>query len=105
MAIDTETLEELHTLVQARVARLDRRRRNQPLHEALQQRMKAIMNDIVPNLTAGTTADSRKSVLAMEESIERFPERLAAMEEKNAANLARVKERTAVLRGWLEALS
>jgi hypothetical protein len=103
--LDRTALEKVRTRVQYQLNFYERRQRAKPLFEAMQKTIEEMMSSFVPNLISGPEAMIRKSVFALEESIEKFPEEVREAEEKTKNGLELARNRTAALRRWLDKLS
>lgn len=103
--LDEVGLRHIRDWAQTRIDAHDKRQRLAPLRDAMQKQIEAMQTQVVPDLLAETTAQARRSLLSLEESLAKFPERLRDAEAQMDAVLAAAQGRTASLRCLLEALS
>lgn len=103
--LDAQALEQVREWALKRLEEEDRRRRLAPLMGAFQQSMQQLMTQVVPDLTADPTANTRKAVLALEKSLEEQPAKLREAEAEVERVLESARLRTASLERWLEELS
>jgi len=103
--IDVQALEQIRAMAAGRLARMARARNNEPLMEAMAERMKTLMTEITPQVMAPATANARKSVISLEESVEKLEEQIREAGPLQQALLESVRKRTASLKRLLEAVS
>lgn len=103
--IDFEALAQVNAWAAKRLEWQDRRGRLAPVFEAMAARIRNLTTTIVPDMLAGPTANSRKSIVTLEASIAAFPAKLSEIEQEFELVMASARRRTAALRLWLGELS
>jgi hypothetical protein len=100
--LDQTHLEQVHAWAQRKVDEHDRRQRLRPLQDAVIEQMRHFSSAGYLDIMAESLAQSRKSIIALERSVEEFREKERTEDEEVRAVLVSARRRTAALRYWLE---
>lgn len=103
--LDIEALQATRDWVAAQLDAHDRRQRLAPLREAFAKRIELTNTEMIPDLMADATANTRKSILNLEKSFAETDAKIASAESEAQRLLASARRRTKALRRWLEDLS
>ena len=99
-----EALIKLNRSLADRIQRLERWRKTRAMMQNMMGVFSSFNSKIIPDVLAGPSAQTRKSVLTLEESLQNFDSKLKDIDEKYEAMLDQIRQRTALLRAWNEAL-
>ena len=103
--LDADALREVRDWAQKRLDAHERRMQLQPVLDAFMHGMRDLTAKVVPDTMAGPRDRVRKSVLALEWSLEEYPERAREAEAKVHRVLEAARRRTESLERWLKELS
>lgn len=103
--LNREQLEVVRAWAEKEIERIEIRRANAPMFDAVRGNSGRLMTQQVPEMMAGPIAAAREATLKLEKSMAEADERSVQAAADRQARLAQARAKTAALREWLEVVS